>query len=149
MVGACSQSLRDKKKTDKNGRITYHPSQIDGLRYVLGHEPARLLGRMNACKVQDSCNTPRVHKRKKKKIRHPSTHLRDSDRGRTHLLLALGHWTIDDASLSRRSTVPTPSKRHLQRLGVHNVISLSSIETFCYSYPLPASPSVATSYLLG
>ena len=30
--------------------------------------------------------------------------------GRTHLLLALGHLTVDHASLSRRDTVPTPDR---------------------------------------
>ena len=30
--------------------------------------------------------------------------------GRAHLLLALSHWTIDHASLSRRSTVPTRNR---------------------------------------
>ena len=67
--------------------------------------------------------------------------------GRTHLLLAFGHLTIDYSSLSRWSTVPTPN-RHLQ----HSVRSLRFFHMFhkkLFAYPLPVSPSVATINLLG
>ena len=62
------------------------------------------------------------------------------------MLLAIGHLTIDHASLSRRSTVPTPNR------DTSNIWALITffpryIETFCSSYPLPVSPSVATIYL--
>ena len=61
----------------------------------------------------------------------------------------LSHLTIDYAFLSRRSTVPTPQKRHLQHLGAHYVFSVCYIGTFCLSCPLAVSPSVPTIYLVG
>ena len=50
--------------------------------------------------------------------------------GRTHLLLALFYspLTIDHASLSRPSTVPTPS-RDLQRSGAHHASSIYCVKT--------------------
>ena len=44
--------------------------------------------------------------------------------GCTHLLLACSHVTIDHASLSRRGTVPTPSRDISNILGAHYVSSI-------------------------
>ena len=57
----------------------------------------------------------------------------------------VSHLTIEHAFLSRRSTVPTPN-RHFEHLGAHHVLSIYCKETFCLSYPLHVSPSVATIY---
>ena len=59
----------------------------------------------------------------------------------------LSHVTIDHASLSRRSTVPTPN-RHLQHLGAHYASSIYCMETVCLSSLRPVWPSAATIYLL-
>ena len=71
--------------------------------------------------------------------------------GHIHLLFALVVWplTTHIPSLSRRSTVPTPNKRHLQHLGAHYAPSIYFIEIACLSYPRPVSPSADTIYLLG
>ena len=71
--------------------------------------------------------------------------------GGTHLLLAcLSHLTIDHASLSRRSTVPTPrgDTSNIRAL-ITFFFHIISVETFCLYYPLAVSPAVATIYLLG
>ena len=62
----------------------------------------------------------------------------------------LDHSAINHAFLSRRSTVPTPS-RHFSDIyfGGHYASSIYYIETVCLSYPRPVSPSAATIYLLG
>ena len=59
----------------------------------------------------------------------------------------LSHLTIDHASLSRRSTVPTPN-RHLRHLGAHYAFSIYYKKTVCLPYPVSVLPSVATIYLL-
>ena len=59
----------------------------------------------------------------------------------------LSHLTIEHASLSRRSTVPTPT-RHLQHLDAPYVFSIRYIESFWSSYPLTVSPSVAIGHHL-
>ena len=62
----------------------------------------------------------------------------------------LSNLTIDHASLSRRSTGPnTPSRDTSNILRYHCGFSMYYIETFCLSYPITVSPSVATVYLLG
>ena len=66
----------------------------------------------------------------------------------THFVACLSRLTVDHASLSRRGTVPTPT-RDLQYLGADYVFFINYIETFCLFYPLPVSPSSATIYLLG
>ena len=57
----------------------------------------------------------------------------------------LSHLTIDHASLSRRSTVPSPNR---DTCNIWALITFCSyftyVETLCLSYPLPVSPSVAT-----
>ena len=68
--------------------------------------------------------------------------------GAYSFVACFGRLTIDHASLSRRSTVPTPN-RHLQQSGANYVLSIHYIGTFHLSYALPVSPSVATIYLLG
>ena len=56
----------------------------------------------------------------------------------------LSHLTIDHAILSRRSTVPTPTRdTHLQHLGAHYASSICYMETVS-SYPRPVSPSGKT-----
>ena len=55
--------------------------------------------------------------------------------------------TIDHASLSRRSTVPTPHTRDLQHLGAHYVSSMCYISFFCIFHLLPVRPSAAIIYL--
>ena len=60
----------------------------------------------------------------------------------------LGYLTIDHASLSRRSTVPTPN-RDASNIWALITSSIHYIETVCLSYPRPVSPSAATMYLLG
>ena len=67
--------------------------------------------------------------------------------GRTHLLLALSHLTIDHACLSRRSTVPTPN-RHTSNLGAHDIFPICYIETFFLILSHAVLPSVATVYIL-
>ncbi|CAM9701545.1 unnamed protein product, partial [Sphacelaria rigidula] len=56
----------------------------------------------------------------------------------------LGRLTINHASLSRRSTFPTRSKKHLQHSGAHCASSIHYTRTFYRSYPRPVSPYVAT-----
>ena len=52
----------------------------------------------------------------------------------------LTHLTIDPASLSGRSTVPTPNREHVQHLGAHYVFGTHYIKPVLHaSYPLPAS----------
>ena len=58
-------------------------------------------------------------------------------------MACLGQLTIDHASLSRRSTVPAPTKRRLRRLGARYVFSMYYIEADCLSYLRPVSPSMA------
>ena len=56
--------------------------------------------------------------------------------GGYHLLLALSRWTIDHASLSRRSTVPTPNR------DLSNVWALSTFIPFIkFWFSLILSPS--------
>ena len=69
--------------------------------------------------------------------------------GAYSFVACLSHLTIGHASLSRRSTAPTPNRDTSNILGAHYVFSLCSKGTFCLSYPLPVSPSVATTYFLG
>ena len=69
--------------------------------------------------------------------------------GMAYLFVAcLSHLTIDHASLSRRSTVPTPNR------DTSNVWALITLlpyitDTVCLSYPRPVSPPAATINLLG
>ena len=71
------------------------------------------------------------------------------------MVACLSHLTIDHASLSRRSTVPTPNKRHLQHLGAHyvffrmfhrNVLLISSLSCFAVCDHL--SPRIAIVFSL-
>ena len=60
------------------------------------------------------------------------------------IVARLSHLTTNHASLSRRSTVPTPN-RHRQHLGAHCVFATNYIPVFFFLYyPLPASPFVVT-----
>ena len=66
------------------------------------------------------------------------------------MVACLSHLTVDNASLSRQSTVPTPNR------DTSNVWALNTLfpcmyytKTVCLSYPRPVSLSVATIYLLG
>ena len=63
--------------------------------------------------------------------------------GAYSFVACLSHSTIDHASLSRRSTVPTPN-RDTNIWALITFFSIYYIETFCLSHPLPVSPSVAT-----
>lgn len=66
--------------------------------------------------------------------------------GGTHLLLVLGHLGPGHASLSRRSTVPAPIKRHAQHLrSLHSATYCSERKIYCMS--LPVWPSLATIHL--
>ena len=61
----------------------------------------------------------------------------------------LCHLTIDHASLSTRSTVPTPNRDTCNILRAHHDFYIYYIETVCLSYLIPVSLFVATIYLLG
>ena len=54
--------------------------------------------------------------------------------GGCSFVACLSHFTIDHASLSRRSTVPTRN-RHLQRLGAHRVFSSVTWKICAYLIP--------------
>ena len=68
--------------------------------------------------------------------------------GGLNFISCFSHLTIDHASRSKRSTVPTPN-RDTSNIGALNTFFPCYIETVCLSYPLPVSPSVVTICLLG
>ena len=57
--------------------------------------------------------------------------------GDSFVACLVGHLTIDHASLSRRSTVPTPDRgTDLQHLGAHYAFSMYYLKTvYLVSYP--------------
>ena len=65
------------------------------------------------------------------------------------LVAYLGHWAIDQAFLSGRSTVPTPNR---DTSNIWALITFSAYVTCkrfaCVSCPLPVSPSLAAIYLV-
>ena len=69
--------------------------------------------------------------------------------GAYSFVACLGHLTIRHASLSRRTTVPTPNRDASNIWALIALPSIYYIETVCLSYPRPVSPSAATIYLLG
>ena len=56
---------------------------------------------------------------------------------------------VDLASLSRRSTFPTPNRDTSNVWALITLLSIYHIKAVCLSYPRPFSPTVATIYLLG
>ena len=71
-----------------------------------------------------------------------TTYRTDGGGGRTRLLLTLSHLTLDHASLSRRSTVPTPNRDTANIWALITFFSICYIETFLlFRRPWPPSTS--------
>ena len=65
------------------------------------------------------------------------------------LVACLSHVIIDHASLSRRSTGPTPNRDISNIWALITLLPYYYTETVCLSHPLPVSPSVGIISLLG
>ena len=69
-------------------------------------------------------------------------------RGGVLIAACLSRLTIDHASQSRRSTVPTPNGDTSNAWALTTLFSIYYTKTVCLSYPRPVSPSAATTYLI-